>query len=335
MKPILIDALHINMGGAYMILNHFVTRLVANRISFTLLKDVRCPRLNDENHITNLIVMSSDLKSRYDFYKSHKYDFRSVLCLGNVPPPIKLNVPVHTYIHNVSLLMIPKDNTLFQKMSNRLKRTYIRWYSKNTDTWIVQTSNTANLVNKYINKRQLPIKIYPFYHIPNELKKHPSSRRKDYVFVGEYTGAKGHEYLIEAWVKLAQMGIKSTLHLTVSTPNIAALINEAIAKGAYIVNHGYVPFSQVMDLYKISKATVYPSLNESLGLGIIEAAEAGCDVIGCDLPYIYSICKPSETFEQRNSDSIVKAVVKYENNNSPKTILSIRDTADSLIKFMQ
>ena len=62
-KPILIDALHINMGGALMILNHLIDHLVARDINFVLLKDNRCPVLRSEGMIKTKVIMSCDERS--------------------------------------------------------------------------------------------------------------------------------------------------------------------------------------------------------------------------------------------------------------------------------
>lgn len=335
MKPILIDALHINMGGALMILNHLVDRLVAKDVNFVLLKDDRCPRLRSEDKVIKMEVMSCAESVRKRYYKAHRNDFKTILCLGNIPPAIKMPVPVHTYIHNVSLLEIPKDYPLKLKFISYLKRYYINLLSKNTDTWIVQTENTKNLVARYLRDIcYRKIHIYPFYHIPLEINYISFENRKDYVFIGECTKAKGHEYLIEAWVRLARRGFDKCLHLTVDDADMCKVINDAIKAGANIINHGYGSFDKVIDYYNASKATVYPSLNESLGLGIIEALEAGCDVIGPDLPYIHSVVIPSTVFSPSNTDSIVDAVLRYEQSMTPRSKLLIHDMADELIDFL-
>lgn len=335
-KPILIDALHINMGGALMILNHLMDRLTSRNVNFVLLKDERCPKLRSENLIHKIHIMTCGESERKRFYKSCRSDFSGVLCLGNIPPPIRLETFVATYIHNVSLFQVPQDYTISWKIKSILKRWYIHYKSSNTDSWIVQTENTQNIIRKHFKYTHKPVLIYPFYYIPASIKSHHSDIRKDYIFVGEHTYAKGHEYLIEAWIKLSQLQFNYTpkLHLTVASHNLVPLIEDAVAKGANIENHGRIPFEDVVNLYKISKATIYPSLNESLGLGIIEAAEAGCDVIGCDLPYLHSVCEPSEIFKPSDSDSILAAVLKYELKKSSKTKLKIKDEADSLIDYM-
>jgi len=334
-KPILIDALHICMGGGLMILNHLVNNLVNRRGNFVLLKDKRCPKLQSEDSVKYLKVFPASFKVRHGYYRKHRNDFRSVLCFGNIPPTIKLNVPVYTYLHNVSLLKIPQDYEIKDKILTYLKKTVLRFYSKNTTNWIVQTANTENLVNIVLKRKNQSVFQFPFYCIPPYLKESTTRERTDYIFVGDYTNAKGHEYLVDAWVKLHHLGVNPVLHLTVSNPMFSKYINDARAEGADIVNHGIIPFNEVVELYKRAKATVYPSLNESLGLGIIEAVESGCDVIGADLPYLHSVCNASAVFKPCNSDSIVCSVLKYEAGECPSTTLLIHDSIDEFITFLE
>lgn len=317
-----------------MILNHLVNNLVARDINFVLLKDIRCPKLQSEDMVKRIEALSSSFKSRYGYYKRHKDDFRSVLCFGNIPPFIKLEVSVHTYMHNVSLLKIPTDYSFKRKALSYLKRCVLLHYSKNTTDWIVQTSNTASLVREVFSSANQNVLEYPFFYIPKELTEKSERERTDYVFVGDYTNAKGHEYLVEAWTMLHRMGIDLTLHLTVSDPVFCRWIEACQAEGVKIVNHGFIPFKEVIGLYQKSKATVYPSLNESLGLGIIEAMAAGCDVIGCNLPYMHSVCKPSATFAASNPQQIVDAVIRYEEGNCEQTHAIIDDKIEEFISYI-
>lgn len=332
MKPILVDALHINTGGALMILNHFVDRLVARNVPFVLLKDVRCPQLRSEAQVGAMEVLPCRESIRRRYYNTHTNEFSRVLCLGNVPPPVRPAVRTYTYIHNVSLLQIPKDYSCRWKTAAFLKKIYIRHLSRNTDYWVVQTSYTASLVRKNLPCKGKEILCYPFYFMPRNVEQTPTARREDYIFVGEHTNAKGHQYLVDAWVKLSDLGVHKTLHMTVHSPYFRGYIEQAQAKGASIVNHGRIDFAEVVRLYNQSKATVYPSLNESLGLGIIEALEAGCDVIGSDLPYLHSVCEPSEVFLPADPDAIVDAVLRYEQGISTKSRLRIHDMADEFIE---
>ncbi len=332
---ILIDALHIKSGGALGLLDYLIENLVKDNVNFILLKDANCPVLSCEEAIPQKLIMNASHFNRKRFYKEHVDAFHSVLCFGNLPPLEKMKGKIYTYMHNVSLLSIPSDYPLKRKLISYIKREYLRYYSQFTDFWIVQTQYTGQLLKNKLSCGDKPIFILPFCRLPEELKGEADDSRQDYVFVGEHTGAKGHEYLVEAWRLLARKGFNKTLHLTTTSTALTEPIQRANAEGANIVNHGYIPFSKVINLYKSSKASVYPSLNESLGMGIVEAITAGCDIIGSDLPYLYSVCRPSAVFEPKNAIAIAEAVEKYERMKLPKTKLIVKDNISELINLLK
>jgi len=178
----------------------------------------------------------------------------------------------------------------------------------------------------------------PFYELPDGFKMLKNDNHgEDYAYVSNYTGAKGHEELLSAWVLLHKQGGNRKLHLTVpyECKVFCNKIKQAQEEGVIVVNHGSIPFNEVMDLYRRSKVIIYPSHNESLGLSIIEAIKAGCDVIGADLPYLHSVCKPSQIFNPYSPESIKNAVLRYEEGSSPKSELLIHNKLGELIGLLQ
>ena len=193
----------------------------------------------------------------------------------------------------------------------------------------MQTDNTANELIKNLRVEKTKVELYPFYKIP-EIEK-SECERTDYIFVGDDSGSKGHRELIAAWNILHKRGVDRTLHLTVSpqSPLYAELANLP-EDAPRIVNHGFIPLKDVFALYARCRATVYPSRNESFGLGLIEAMESGCDVIASDLPFVHTICKPSEVFNRESPESIADAVLRYE-ASSTRTHQKVSDKVNELI----
>ena len=73
MKPILVDALGINMGGAKTLLNYLVNSLLEKNIEFELLKDIRCPELDNEKSVKKVYIMKSTTWSHLCFHFQHKH----------------------------------------------------------------------------------------------------------------------------------------------------------------------------------------------------------------------------------------------------------------------
>ena len=174
----------------------------------------------------------------------------------------------------------------------------------------------------------------PFYEIPDSFR--VPSHGEDYVYVADYQPPKQHAQLLDAWLLLHDRGIDRTLHLTVPDRalEILARIDAVTRLGARVVNHGFLPFKEMADLYAGAKAIVYPSVNESFGLGIVEALEAGCDVIGAARPYVYAICEPSAVFDPYSPESIATAVEWYERGIRPKSSLLVHNRIGELIDLL-
>ena len=100
------------------------------------------------------------------------------------------------------------------------------------------------------------------------------------------------------------------------------------------MNHGFVNFQEMATIYHKAKAIVYPSFNESLGLGIVEGLYAGCDIVASDLPFTHAICKPSEVFDPHSPESIASAILRYEEGKSLKSILTIKDCMEELLQLI-
>lgn len=326
---ILIDALYVNYGGALGLLRYLVEKLQERNVEFFLLADSRCS--SEFCELPHVAHMPASLSVRKDFYKKKRDDFSSVFCFGNIPAPIKMDVPVYTYFHNVNMLTLSNCRDRKQKLLFWLKRLFVKLHKNHTDEWFVQTSNTANELIKNLGVSKEKVKLYPFYKLPVFHKS--EGERTDYIFVGEYSGSKGHKELLGAWKMLHKKGIDRTLHLTVSLGDeFLNNLQQSIEEGVQIINHGYIPVEQLSQLYMKSKATIYPSYNESFGLGLVEAMEAGCDVIGADLPYTYAICKPSEVFNPSQVETIADAISRYEEGKSPKSKLLVKDMVTKMIE---
>ncbi|MDA9364246.1 glycosyltransferase, partial [Flavobacteriaceae bacterium] len=99
--------------------------------------------------------------------------------------------------------------------------------------------------------------------------------------------------------------------------------------------HGTLSKDSVTELYNSCKFAIYPSLVESFGLPLIEAANHGCTVIASDLPYVHEIIKPSLTFDPYSIESMAAAILKaIETDNLPETKVLVENKLDNFIDFI-
>lgn len=334
MKQILIDSLYINDSGGLRLLVYLVREMREREVDFFLLADSRCTGLFDD--LPAVEYVKASLLNRSKWYQRDMSVFSSVLCFGNIPPPRKLEMPVYTYFHNIHLLTLSEAHSFPFRIKCWLKRAVYRYYKNNTDYWLVQTTNTSNELRVHLEESEDRIMLMPFYELPANLAHlKEETHGGDYVYVSTYVPGKGHKELLAAWRQIHNRGIDIKLHLTVPVDcGFAKSINEARREGVLVVNHGLVPFEQVIDLYKRSKAIIYPAHNESLGLGIVEAIAAGCDVLGSDLPFLYSVCSPSGVFDPYSPYSIAETVIDYERADSRRSTLLIENHIEDLIDLI-
>lgn len=331
---LLIDALYINTSGGLELLRYLVNVLEQRNVNCFYLFDKRCSAEFKNVMEYKKSILTANTKNRYRFYKENYNRFTKILCFANIPPLIKSSVVVYTYFHNINLLITPKELPLKTKILTKLKKLYILLFRNNTTYWIVQTENTKSALKKAIQKDN--IIILPFFDLTS-VQKNETKFRTDYIYVSNYAKPKNHINLLRAWNILYDKGYKFTLHLTLQEntfPNKLKVVLEECQKNGAVINHGFVNKEKINELYNKSKATIYPSFNESLGLGIVEAMHAGCDVIAADLPYIHSICIPSRVFDPLDVDSIVSSVEKYETGSSKKTIQTIDNKINELVELI-
>lgn len=328
---ILIDALFIaNNGGGPNLLRYLLDRIseLSLQSRFFLLLDERF-----QHDVSGFASqrMAAGLVARRIFYKQHKHKFSRIFCFVNTPPPVKLAVPVDTYFHNQMLLESTRH--LLDKKYWRfyLRYIFVKLYNGNTDNYIVQTTHMVNDIVAVGLKKKENVKTYPFYQVKTLSQANKTG--SEFVYISSPSFYKNHDNLLKAWEILYTQGLTPTLHLTVEdwAPGLITEIERLVKKGLKIVNHGY---TNPLPLYSKCTYLIYPSSNESFGLGLIEAAKAGLKILAADLPYVRSVISPSAVFNPKDPDNIAFCVSNALKNALPFPEILVNDEVDALIKHL-
>lgn len=340
---ILIDSIYVNNSGGKILLEYLIDYVVEKKLLnnvFFLFDD----RFKSDNvkmlNQQQIKFLKSGEKNRFFFYKKYANEFSSFICFANIPPPIYIkDKSVIVYFHNVLLLDSTKSNLkLGTKFLLSLKKNYIKFLNNANYTWAVQTLNVSNLLESKLDIEKLNILVCPIFAI--DFFKYcnlvEEVNYSDYLYVADGSSQKNHMILLDAWTFFVQNNKKKnlTLHLTIDENNFNEIINKIKSINndqVKVVNHGWCTVDQIRDLYKKCNYLVYPSLAESFGLPLIEAAASGCKIIASDLPYVYEVIEPSLVFNPVNTESIVKALIRstdYKNINP--TVLKVENKIDLL-----
>lgn len=335
---ILIDAVYINNGGGKVLLDYLICELEKMNVQIVYLLDSRIRNnhqvIKSENQVCYL---EASIIKRYSFYKEKGANFSKVFCFGNLPPNIKLDLIVYTYFHNPMYLDVPREFSFVDKIKFQMKIAVLRHFKENTSFWIVQSSLIKIRLQEKFKIQEDRVKILPFYQQFESLKEVIIREQFTYIYVSNGTPHKNHERLIDAFCLFYDGNLKGKLILTLDAdyPDLINLISERVQRGYPIKNIGYVDRETLQKQYLKSEFLIFPSLTESFGLGLIEAIECGCKVIGADLPYTYEVCEPTIVFNPISTVSIFEAFEKSVNETLMDTVPKIKNNIFQLINSMQ
>ena len=334
---ILLDAIHINNGGGKILLDFLIESLEKSGLEVHYLLDSRVKGCHPQIKKNKTTYLESSVRQRHRFYKHNQGQFTKVFCFANMAPTVKLKIKVYTYFHQLLFLKTPSKLSLRNKMPFLAKRAFLKFFRNNSDYWIVQSAEVKSSFLKEIKPRN-PDSVYvmPFYP-PLQMDKPIKRGKFNYIYISGAAPHKNHIRLIEGFCAFYDQYQLGELTLTVSDDftEVVELLERKKADGYPIVNLGFIQRNELSDLYLGSKYLIYPSLAESFGLGIIEAIECGCQVIGTDLPYTYAVCEPSIVFDPLEIASIVGAFEQSTLENIRPTKLLIKNKISELIKLLK
>ncbi|MDA8993647.1 glycosyltransferase, partial [Flavobacteriaceae bacterium] len=252
---------------------------------------------------------------------------------ANIPTPIQTSIKTTIFFHN-SLLLNPLSHPISFKsrIINFFKFNYIKYYNQYDYNWIVQTPYIYKLLreNLIINSDQ--VYIYPIIQEESILS-NAKKIANDFVYVSSGVSHKNHIRLIKAFIKVAnKVDIEIKLHLTLNKEELPKYIYPHNLKVEF---HGTLIIDAVNELYNSCEFAIYPSLVESFGLPLIEAANQECKVIASDLQYVHEIIKPSLTFDPYSIKSMADAILKaIETDNLPETKVLVENKLNNFVNFI-
>lgn len=334
---ILLDAVYINNSGGLVLLDYLINIAEEKKLNIFYLLDSRTKDYFNNIDQKRISFIKNSHSERLRFYSNNKDKFHSILCFGNVPPPLRLKAKVFVYFHQKLFLEIPSEFSLKEKLIYKIKQLYLSFYKNNCDKWLVQSQlMQKQFAEKYLNKKLDNICILPFYPPLNIDIVKPSRTKGSFIYVSNSGPHKNHENLIHAFCEAYDITKLGSLTLTVPENDFILnnLINEKVGLGYPILNAGFINREKLSQLYLSSEYFIFPSLSESFGLGLAEAIDGGCKVIVADLPYAYQVCRPSLTFNPYTKESIKIAIIKAMNEILTDSEKTISNDIDGLILLL-
>lgn len=252
-----------------------------------------------------------------------------VLCFGNQPPLFRLTAHVILFVQN-RLLIDGSDLHSYPspvRLRLLLERQWLARRLGYCNEVLVQTTTMARLFAQRFPAAPLP-RILPFMQksgvlaFPSATGEQSRAPMIDFLYVASGEPHKNHLALLEAWRILADGGVRPSLTLTVDHQRHAGLvstINQAVAAyGLKIDNIGTIGHEAALALYRRARALVYPSALESFGIPLLEAHQAGLDILAPERDYVRDLLDPVESFDPDSPVSIARAVRRYLDQPEPR-----------------
>jgi len=334
---ILIDATYIHSHGGASILQALINELqkveLYNKKKVYFLLDHRLD-LNQLNGIDSFKIkkIKATHFTRRKAYLVILNKIEKVICLSNVPPPIRINKTVYIYFHNLLLL---KRKMIFSSFwyffTSLIKFLYIRFYNSNRYKWIVQTVYMKKELGNKFRVSSSMIKILPFYDVEDIhfQQKDFKSNQLSFLCVTSNSKHKNLKKVIKSFLKSDFTGKeKVTLLITINGNNI----NYENKNIRYM---GYLNRYDTIKAYSQSQYVILPSLAESFGLPIIEGIKSGSNVLISNIKSLKEICKPSIIFDPLDEKDIIKAFetasdMSYQQNS----MITIKNEINTFIKLI-
>lgn len=332
---VLLDAVYINNSGGKVLLDYLISEIEKSGLNVYYLLDNRVKNNHPAIQSGNYEYLEASAFKRYKFYKKHTHSFSTIFCFANVPPAIKSGAKVYVYFHQLLFLDHYFRHPFSAAIKLRLKRWYIASVKSNCDTWLVQTEHVKLRLAQGLRLNANKINILPFY--PSLPKPVESRRHKgSFLYVSSGARHKNQLALLKAAKAVHNSGYSFKLGLTVSEefPELRKQVNYLIGQGVPIENHGFVPREELSSLNAQYEYVIFPSLGESLGLGLLEGMEAGCNIIGSDLPYLHDICVPSAVFNPEVVNEIAASMMDALEGNLPKTINKVSNKIEDVLSIL-
>lgn len=268
-----------------------------------------------------------------------------LLCLHNLPPLLPTPATVYCFVQNANLvgLIQPSSQGFRLRLRYFIERAIARIGKRRVARYIVQTPTMREaLLRWYGPDAPDEVLVTPFLdmeklQVASAEMPVPKGRRWDFIYVSDGPPHKNHRRLFRAWRLLAEQGEFPTLALTLHPERDAALRQELSAMikdyALRIEDLGQIPHLDLLQIYHQAGALIFPSIAESFGIPLIEAAAARLPILAPELDYVRDVCNPEQTFDPHSDRSIARAVRRFLGNTSVK--VDVRTPAQFIEAVLQ
>lgn len=313
-KKIILNGYNIHQGGGKVLLNQVVRLLHSAHILTRCYVDTRL-KLSDTFQYSSIEFVQipptviNRLSAEREIQRlSSNYDL--LINFGNLPPLFRPKCKVIVFVQNRYLLETEPivDTNIKTKIKNFIEKSWLSYRGSNQYQYIVQTLTMKNLLKKFLGP-QYHIEICGFYDLPVYPQDDSINVKDGFIYVAGLESHKNHQRLLQAWELLKnKYDLAPKLTLITSKAANPRMFDQYRNSNLNIEILGNFENSEVLKAYLGAQALVFPSLFESFGLPLLEAASLKLPIIAADRDYIRDIIEPTLLFDPLNSLSLAQQI---------------------------
>ena len=287
----------------------------------------------------NLFILILRINKTITFRKylmrTNKKEYLSEYYLNGIPPlfrfPLTSNrIFIFCQNKNIFNYINCLNKNLFFKIKfhiyHLLHIFLINSFLKDTDIIIVQTSSMKKIISNFKPKNNILVKDHywrnlniDFFDLNFEDRKitYPnnflsrleiiSKSNKLFFYPASFEPHKNHKILFDVFRTLSKNSYNNIkLLVTINSNQIPKKYKDT----NQIIFLGDQPQRTIHKIYKIVDFLIFPSINESLGLPLIEAKLHEIPIIASNLDYVYDVCNPKYTFNPYSEEDIYNKIVE-------------------------
>ena len=322
-NDVIIYAPNVNRGGGLILLDEILR--CAKDVQVSGFFDSRAKDLTrDIERFKNYSLVRPNFLSRlaaeFSLWRLANKD-KTVVCFHGLPPLLPSKAKVFVLLQNSLYIDDTKLNIFPIRIRLRIffERLIGGLFRNGVDSYIVQTPSMHRklknwLGKSFLNHKGVSIAVSSFGVPIKKSSVIDCDKIWDFIYVADGSAHKNHGRLFEAWRELAELGVKPTLAITLNLNDQSLLkkIDDMCNQvGVNIVNIGCMKHDEVIEAYQKSRALIFPSISESLGLPLLEAKALGIPILASELDYVRDVCNPVQTFNPLSHTSIKLAVMRH------------------------
>jgi hypothetical protein len=196
-------------------------------------------------------------------------------------------------------------------------------FRENIDQWIVFSNYTkAQLIKKI---RNFPISKIIILNIiiKNLFYNNPKKKIYDFIYPANLMPHKNHNNLFKAFILLSKKGFRPSLAVTLNPDELKIIKYNLLKKKINLYNLYNVNRKIFLNNFSKCKYLIYPSLNENIGLPLIEAHYLGIEIIASKLDFAKQYDFIDYFFNPLSPQDIASLVVRILKKKKKKRLSNL------------